>query len=72
MIDWNYYLERKDGNIFYEGYKNSKFSKDDTTWMMGERIALGKNEASLTVSQDEEGREYPVGVFSADVLDKNG
>ena len=72
LTDWNFYLQQKDGNIFYEGYKNSKFYKNGSNWVMGERIALGKNQASLVLRQPEEGKRYPVGVFTADVLDKNG
>ena len=56
----------------YEGYRNSKFYNNGSNWVMGERIVLGKNEASLTLSGSEEDDTYPVGLFSADVLDKNG
>ena len=69
-MDWNYYLERKDGKIFYEGYRNSKFYKDDTNWVIEERLPLGKSVASLKMKPDD--KIYPVGVFNADVLDKNG
>ena len=72
LIDWNFYLQQKDDKIFYEGYKNSKFYNNGSNWVMGERIALGENEATLTFSKSEEGVSYPVGLFFADVLDKNG
>ena len=71
-MDWNYYLEQKEGEIVYEGYTNSQFFKNGSNWVMGERIALGKSQTSLTLKQDKDDQTYPVGIFVADVFDKNG
>ena len=71
-IDWNYYLTRKNGQISYEGYKNSEFVKDSRNWVIGERLPLRRSVASLTLKSDERVENHPVGVYLADVLDKNG
>ena len=61
-----------EGKIFYEGYKNSKFYKDGNNWVIGERLSLGKSSGSLTMEPEENDNMYPVGVFNANILDKNG
>ena len=65
-------MTRKNGQISYEGYKNSEFVKDSRNWVIGERLPLRRSVASLTLKSDEREENHPVGVFLADVLDKNG
>ena len=72
LIDWNYYLVKEDGKIFYEGYKNGQLRKVGNNWRTSERIILGRTDAFLEMNPDDNYKKYPVGSFVGDVYDPNG
>jgi hypothetical protein len=51
--------------------ETQNFSKI-ANWVISERLPLRRSVASLTLKSDEREENHPVGVFLADVLDKNG
>ena len=70
LIDWNYFLKKGvDGNICYEGYKNSMLCHDGKEWVNRERISLGISEATFKLEEGETETRYPVGVFNVTMFD---
>ena len=73
MLDWNYFLKKdEDGQIFYEGYKNSKLHHNGSAWVNGEQIPLGRSTATFKLEEKEIEMKYPTGVFNATIVDING
>ena len=73
MLDWNYFLKKdEDGQIFYEGYKNSKLYHNGSAWVNGEQIPLGRSTATFQLEEKEIEMKYPVGVFNATIVDISG
>ena len=72
QLDWNYYLSRLDGSIYYEGYKNQQWKKVGQNWTTAERLLLGRSDAYIEMNPADNYKKYPVGVFVGDVYDPNG
>ena len=72
QIDWNYYLERADGDIYYEGYINQQWKKVGENWTTAERLSHESSVAFIEMSPTDNYRKYPIGVFLGDVYDPNG
>ena len=69
LLDWNYYLEQKDGKIFYEGYSNTNIERNEDIWKTHCRI---NNQTFMSMNTTENKIQYPVGVFKGFHLDPNG
>ena len=73
LIDWNYFLKKGvDGNLFYEGYKNSLLYHGGKGWENRERLPLGISEATFKLKEGETETRYPVGVFNVTMFDNVG
>ena len=70
LIDWNYYLTRLDGEVQYEGYKNSHLKKVGVNWTTSNLFT--SHEAFIEMNPEDNYKKYPVGFFIGDIIDPNG
>ena len=70
LIDWNFYLTRLDGEVQYEGYKNSHIKKVGENWTSSNLFT--SQEAFIEMNPADNNKKYPVGFFIGDVIEPNG
>ena len=68
-INWNYYLEIDNGEIYYEGYANSQWRKDGEHWKNEERLKLNRTQAVLKMNSAENSYNYPIGMLTTNMFD---
>ena len=68
-IDWNYYLTRQEGEIYFEGYKNEQWKKVGNKWITSNYQV--SNDAYLEMSPADNSKMYPVGFFVGNIYDPN-
>ena len=68
-IDVNFYLTKHDGEIQYEGFRNSQIKRYDGNWISSERTNFGRSNAYFEMSSSEKDARYPLGMFKAKMFD---
>ena len=70
MLAWNYYLESRNGEIYYESYEGqSSIEKQEDVWALKSTFS---NETYFLMNVTNNEKSYPVGVFDAFYKDLNG
>ena len=62
-VDWNYYLVSQDGELYYDGYKNAKFSRNGEIWQTSYPLPSKMNQELMMNISENNMKEYPTGHF---------
>ena len=65
-FEWNYYLDHQDGELFYDGYRQAKFSREENYWQLKE------NKKKLQMNLTENTMKYPAGTFLGHTTNLDG